>query len=181
MLPLGHVAFTWATLTWLQRRGLARQVDYRAAAAAALLPDLIDKPISLTLLSHSGTTQGLAHTLLAHAAATLATARCKPAWLPYALLFNAHLAADQMWKYPRTLFYPFSGRLDSWRYVGSPTAMFRAYAEIITRPEILAVELAGLVLLAWVAAAHRWHRPLNLRRLLFKGVVDLAYEEASCA
>ncbi|MBN1660832.1 MAG: metal-dependent hydrolase [Anaerolineae bacterium] len=178
---MGHVAYTWAALTWLQRRGLAGHTDYRAAAAAALLPDLIDKPISLTLLSNSGTSQGLAHTLLAHAAATLATARCRPAWLPYALICNAHLAADQMWKYPRTLFYPFSGRLDSWKFMGSPAAMLRAYAEILTRPAILAVELVGLALLAWVVFQHRWYRARNLRRLFFKGIGGAAREEALCA
>ena len=181
MLPLGHVAYTWAALTWLQSRGFACHVDYRTAAVAALLPDLIDKPISLTLLSDSGTSQGIAHTLLAHTAATLATARHKPAWLPYVLLFNAHLAADQMWKYPRTLFYPFSGQLDSWKFMGSPAAMLRAYAEIVTRPAILAVELTGLALLGWVVARGRLYRIANLRRLLFQGAVDVAQRGAPCA
>jgi len=173
MLPLGHVAYTWAALTWLQRRGLAREVDYRAAAAAALLPDLIDKPLALSLLSGSGTSQGVAHTLLAHAALTLAVARRRPAWLPYALVVNAHLLADRMWKYPRTLFYPFSGRLDSWRFVGSPAAMLEAYADIVTRPAILAVELVGLGLLGWVAAERR--------RVLCRGGVGAAQREEACA
>jgi hypothetical protein len=57
MLPLGHVAYTWAALTWLQSRHRASEVDYRAAAVAALLPDLVDKPLSLTLLSDSGTSR----------------------------------------------------------------------------------------------------------------------------
>lgn len=181
MLPLGHVAYTWAALTWLQRRGLAREVDYRTAAIAALLPDLIDKPISLTLLSDSGTSQGIAHTLPAHATATLAIARYRPPWLPYALLANAHLAADQMWKYPRTLFYPFSGQLDFWRFMGSPAAMLDAYAEIIARPAIVAVELVGLALLAWVTLTGKLYRARNLRRLLSAGVLDAVREEDPCA
>ncbi|MGC9332662.1 MAG: hypothetical protein ACP5JJ_00820, partial [Anaerolineae bacterium] len=71
MLPLGHVAYTWAGLTWLQSKGHGKEVDYRYAAVAALLPDLVDKPLSLTLLSNSGTSQGLCHTLLAHSLLTL--------------------------------------------------------------------------------------------------------------
>lgn len=171
MLPFGHVAYTWAALTWLQSRQQATGVDYRGAAVAALLPDLIDKPLSLTLLSSSGTSQGPSHTLLGQALLTLAVARLKPEWLPYALISNGHLLADQMWKYPRTLFYPFSGRLDSWKYMGSPSAMLNAYAEIITRPSILAVEAVGLILLGWVVRRGRLSKKRSLKRLLLEGKV----------
>ena len=58
MLPVGHIAYTWGALTWLQSKGIARNVDYRGAALAALLPDLIDKPLSLTLLSRLGDKPG---------------------------------------------------------------------------------------------------------------------------
>jgi hypothetical protein len=169
MLPLGHVAYTWAALTWLQSRGRAQDVDYRAAAAAAVLPDLIDKPLSLTLLANSGTSQGLSHTLLGHAALTLAVAQFKPGWLPYALIANSHLLTDQMWKYPRTLFFPFSGRLDSWMFMGTLAAMLNAYAEIVTRPSILLVEALGLILIGWTARKARLHRRDSLKRLLYSG------------
>ena len=169
MLPLGHVAYTWAALTWLQSIGQAHSIDYRGATAAALLPDLIDKPLSLTLLANSGTSQGLSHTLLGHAVLTAAVARFKPGWLPYALIANSHLIADQMWKYPRTLFFPFSGHLDSWKFMGSPEAMLSAYAEIATRPSILLVEALGLVLLGWTAQKGQLHRRGSLRRLLHTG------------
>jgi hypothetical protein len=173
MLPLGHVAYTWAGLAWLQSRGRATGVDFRAAAAAALLPDLVDKPLSLTLLSESGTSQGPAHTLLAQGALSLAVARWKPGWLPYALICNSHLLADQMWKYPRTLLFPFSGRLDSWKFMGSPSAMLSAYAEIVTRPAILAVEAAGLALLGWVVLRGRLYRKERLARLLRTGSIEV--------
>ncbi|MEJ2208745.1 MAG: metal-dependent hydrolase [Anaerolineae bacterium] len=173
MLPLGHVAYTWAGLAWLQSRGRAAGVDFRAAAVAALLPDLVDKPLSLTLLSETGTSQGPAHTLLAQAALSLATARCQPGWLPYALICNGHLLADQMWKYPRTLLFPFSGRLDSWKFMGSPAAMLSAYAEIVTRPAILAVEAVGLALLGWVVHRGRLYRRERLARLLRRGTIEL--------
>jgi hypothetical protein len=108
MLPFGHVAYTWAALAWLQSREWATDVDYRGAAVAALLPDLIDKPLTLTLMSSSGTSQGPGHTLLGQALLTAATARLRAEWLPYALISSSHLLADQMWKYPRTLLFPFS-------------------------------------------------------------------------
>ena len=176
MFPTGHIAYTWAALTWLQRNDLALDVDYRGAAVAALLPDLIDKPLSLTLLSDSHTSQGLAHTLLGHALFTATVARFKPKWLPYALVVNSHLAADQMWKYPRTLFFPFSGQLDSWTYMGSPAAMLSAYAEIATRPAILAVEVMGVVLLGWVARKGQLGRKGALKRLLHTGKLMAGHE-----
>lgn len=172
MLPLGHVAYTWAALTWLQSRQRATDVDLRAAAVAALLPDVVDKPLSLTLFSDSGTSQGLAHTLAAQAALTVAIARLKPSWLPYALICNSHLLADQMWKYPRTLLFPFSGRLDSWQFMGSPSAMLAAYAEIVTRPSILAIEAIGLALLGWVVRRGRLYRKRRLVRLLRSGKIE---------
>jgi hypothetical protein len=174
MLPVGHVAYTWAALTWLQSKGKTRNVDYRGAAIAALLPDLIDKPLSLTVFSNSGTSQGGMHTLLGQAMLTAAIARLKPGWLPYALIANSHLAADQMWKYPRTLFFPFSGRLDSWKFMGSPAAMLSAYAEIATRPAIVAVELVGLALLGWVVRRGHLYRRSALKQLLLTGTLSLS-------
>jgi hypothetical protein len=169
MLPFGHVAYTWAALSWLQSRGWATNVDYRGAAVAALLPDLIDKPLTLTLMSDSGTSQGPGHTLLAQALLGAATARWKRAWLPYALISGSHLLADQMWKYPRTLFFPFSGGFDRWKFMGTPSAMLAAYAEIVTRPAILAVEVVGLALFGWLARRHQFHRRQPLKRFLLTG------------
>ena len=178
MMPLGHVAYTWAALAWLQSQGRAADVDYRGAAFAALLPDLLDKPLSLTLFSRSGTSQGIGHTLLGQAALTAAAAACKRRWLPYALIANGHLLADQMWKYRRTLFFPFLGRWDSWQFMGSPRAMVRAYAEILSRPAILAVEAVGLVLLGWVVVRGELYRRPALKRFLRTGRLLPGREDA---
>ncbi|MFN2226345.1 MAG: hypothetical protein ACK2UY_08565, partial [Anaerolineae bacterium] len=96
-----------------------------------------------------------------------------PGWLPYALICNSHLLADQMWKYPRTLFFPLSGRLDSWKFMGSPAAMLSAYAEIVTRPAILVVEAVGLALLGWVVHRGRLYRRSRLARLLRSGSIEM--------
>jgi hypothetical protein len=171
MLPLGHVAYTWAGLTWLQSKQQATNIDYRGAALAAMLPDLVDKPLSLTLFSSSGTSQGPGHTLLGQAFMALSIARLRPGWLPYAFISSSHLIADQMWKYPRTLLFPLCGRLDSWKFMGTPKAMLSAYAEIATRPAIVAVEVVGLALLAWVIHRGQLHRRQNFRQLLLSGKV----------
>jgi hypothetical protein len=178
MLPIGHVAYTWAALTWLQSRGCATRVDYRGAAVAALLPDLIDKPLSLTLLSNSGTSQGFSHTLLGHALLTAAVARLEPRLLPYSLIVNSHLIADQMWSYPRTLLYPFSGEFDSWKFMGTPSAMLDAYAEIVTRPAIIAVEALGVALLACVVRRAKLYRRQSMKRLLRNGRVSVSAKGA---
>lgn len=169
MLPIGHIAYTWAALAWLQSHKQAADIDYRGAALAALLPDLIDKPLSLTLLSGSGTSQGLAHTLLGQALLTLAVVRLKPAWRPYAFLCNSHLLADQMWNYPRTLFFPLLGRFDYWKFMGTPQTMLSAYAEISTRPAIIAVELLGLALLGWAMHKNRLWSKHILKKLFLTG------------
>jgi hypothetical protein len=103
--------------------------------------------------------------------------------LVYALIANSHLVADQMWKYPQTLFFPFSGRLDSWKFMGTPAAMLDAYVEIATRPSIVAVELIGLALLGWVACRGRLYRREGLKRLLKRGRLGGVEKEkaTSCA
>jgi hypothetical protein len=168
-------------VTWLQDHGRAQEIDYRGAALASMLPDLVDKPLSLTLLSESGTSQGLSHTLVGQALLTLAVARLKPAWLPYALISNSHLVADQMWKYPRTLFYPFSGKLDSWKFMGTPSAMLSAYAEIATRPAIVAVEVLGIALMGWVVRKGGLHTKKGLGQLLAGGRLRPREVREACA
>jgi hypothetical protein len=177
MLPIGHIAYAWATAAWLESHGYARDIDYRAAAIAALLPDIVDKPLSLTILSESGTSQGPAHTLVGQALLATAIVYADPKWLPYALISGSHLITDQMWKYPRTLLFPFSGKLDSWQYMGSPTAMLSAYAQIVRRPSIIAIELAGLGLLAWMMYRGRLWRRASLKRMLNRGKLDLDDQE----
>ena len=179
MLPFGHVAYAWAALAWLQSRERATDIDYRGAAMAALLPDLVDKPLTLTLMSGSGTSQGPGHTLLGQVLLTAATAQLKSEWLPYALISGSHLLADRMWKYPHTLFFPFSGRFDSWKFMGTPSAMLDAYAEIATRPEIMAIEAVGLALLGWLVRRHRLYRKGPLKRFLLTGRPDAFLDSSS--
>lgn len=175
MLPVGHIAYTWAGLAILQTLGYARDVDYRRAAVACLLPDLVDKPLSLSIMRGSGTSQTLGHTLLAHTLLTASIARAQRAWLPYALIANGHLISDQMWRYWRTLLFPFSRRFDTWRHMGTPAAMLRAYLEIATRPSVLAVEAVGVGLLAWFVRMAGLGRADRARTFIRTGRITLSW------
>jgi hypothetical protein len=53
--------------------------------------------------------------------------------------------------------------------MGTPSAMLDAYAEIATRPAIMAVEAVGLVLLGWLARRYRLYRKSSLKRFLMTG------------
>lgn len=73
MLPTGHVEFTWAALNLLQRKaGLFREADYRLVALAALAPDLLDKPLALTVYRDTDAALFWGHNLWLHLAVWLA-------------------------------------------------------------------------------------------------------------
>ncbi len=171
MLPAGHIEYTWGALNLLQRKaGLFEDADYRIAALAALLPDLIDKPLSLLIFTDSKTSQGLAHTLLVHLLVSLIVFVWWRKGFVYALAFNGHLLADRIWLYPRTLFFPFLGwQFEPWRFMGSPEAMLDAYAEIVTYPLIITLESIGLVILAWLVVTYHLYRWENLMTFLVSG------------
>jgi len=171
MLPPGHIEYTWGALNLLQRKaGLFEDADYRLAALAALLPDLIDKPLSLLVFTNSKTSQGLAHSLLIHLLVSLIVLVWWRKGFVYALAFNAHLLADRIWLYPRTLFFPFLGwQFEPWRFMGSPEAMLDAYTEIVKYPLIITLESIGLVILAWLVVTYHLYRRENLMAFLASG------------
>jgi hypothetical protein len=178
MLPTAHVEFTWAAANGLQRLSSDprwKDVDYRLLALAAVLPDLIDKPLAVFAFPDSHAALLYGHTLLFHAvlwAATAATGRMRRG-LPYLMALSGHLVADRIWGFPRTLLWPLRGRqFHEWKDVGSPQAFVQAYVDIIRdEPKLLAFEAVGLVLLAWVIADRRLYRGRRLRRLLHTGKV----------
>ncbi len=182
MLPTGHIEFTWAALNLLQRKaGLFRDADYRLVALAALAPDLLDKPLALTVYRDTDAALFWGHNLWFHLAVWLvawvvvrfrerrrdwkspAQGEKPPqgmGWgpLPYLLAFSGHLLADRMWGFQESLFYPLgAGYWHPWVHVGAPQAMLDAYLTIIrSTPIIVAFEVIGLGLLAWFV----WDRRL---------------------
>ena len=154
MLPPGHIEFTWAALNLLQRQaGLFEDADYRLAALAAVLPDLLDKPLATFVLTDAEAALLYGHTALLHGGVWLAAAATGQLdrGLPYLLAFSGHLLADRMWSFSQTLLWPLRGRrFHRWKHVGSPEAILRAYAKIICdEPLLLTFEALGALLLAW--------------------------------
>lgn len=172
MLPPGHIEYAWGALNLAQRRlSLFREADYRLVALAAILPDLIDKPLALFVLSQHHTGHLFGHTLLLHLAAITVVLLWRRQWLVYALAFASHLIADQMWLYPKTLLYPLLGwEFQTWRFLGSPGAMWLAYHDLLVgTPELIICELVGLGILGWLVASHRLYKRNNLVRFLWSG------------
>jgi hypothetical protein len=168
MLPTGHVEFTWAALNLLQRRrGIFPEADYRFVALAALAPDLLDKPLALTVYRNTSAALFWGHNAWLHitvwasvliavmgvAARPMMARRqrriARARWctslspaisrvLPYLLAFSGHLLADRMWGFQESLFYPFgAGYWHPWVHVGEPAAMLEAYLAIIRTTPIL--------------------------------------------
>ncbi len=192
MLPTGHIEFTWAALNLVQRRtGWFCDADYRLVAIAALAPDLLDKPLALTLYRDTQAALFWGHNLWLHIAAwliawavvvRLATSRARTGTvrrqfagvLPYLLAFSGHLVADRMWAFRESLFYPVgAGYWHPWVHVGEPAAMLAAYLHIIrTTPILVAFEVAGAVLLAWFVLDRRLWESGRLARFLRTGRPD---------
>jgi len=172
MFPVGHVAYTWGAVNVLQRHIPEwANVDYRWLAVAAMLPDIADKPLAVTVFRDSQTSQGLFHTLLFHlAVAAIALAVWRWRSLPYLLAFNTHLVFDQMWHHPETLFFPFKGwEFDPYRFVGTPEAMVSVYWDIFLLPQIWIAEGIGAIILAFFFFHYRLYRWPNLRHFLLTG------------
>ncbi|MER2598221.1 MAG: metal-dependent hydrolase [Caldilineales bacterium] len=154
MLPPAHIEFTWAALNALQRRaGLFPKADYRLIALAAVLPDLVDKPLATFVLTDEDAALLFGHTALVHSgvwASAWAAGKLEQA-LPYLLAFSGHLLADRMWSFRQTLCWPLRGRrFHQWKHVGSPQAILQAYLHVIRQePLLITFELLGALLLAW--------------------------------
>ncbi len=156
MLPPAHIEFTWAVTDLVQKKlHRWKDVDFRLMALAAILPDLIDKPLAVFVFPESHAALLYAHTLILHIAAWAAAMKSpwKKVLLPYLLAFSGHLIGDRIWLFGQTFLYPFKGRkFLEWRNVGSVRDFGKAYADIAREEPILVYfEIIGLVLL-WVFA-----------------------------
>ncbi|HVY62726.1 MAG TPA: metal-dependent hydrolase [Planctomycetota bacterium] len=106
MLPLGHTG-----ITALVARRLDRAADLRAVAIAAVLPDLVDKPIAFLFPGFArGWTRLAGHSLLFLALFALVAGL---AWRRRALVLvlacALHLVLDLNFDIPHTTFWPFLG------------------------------------------------------------------------
>lgn len=172
MFPVGHVAYTWGAVNVLQRHVPEwADVDYRWLAVAAVLPDIADKPLAMTVFRESQTSQGLFHTLLLHlVVAAIALSLWRWRSVPYLLAFNVHLVFDQIWHHPETFFFPFLGwEFDPYRFMGTPEAMVSVYRDIFLLPQIWLAEGIGALILVILFVHYRLYHWSNLRRFLLPG------------
>ncbi len=176
MFPLGHLGLTLA-LVLVARRGFADfRVDYRLLLVGALLPDLIDKPLSL-VLGVAG--RNVAHTLLFTLILSFflllrsrPTLRSRKAlWvaplLAFAIGSGTHLLLDRMWALPEILLWPFLGLafpLDPF----DPLSLLEGYQD----PYVLIGDVVGAAVLGYVVWRHRLYRWGNFLRFLRRGRLE---------
>jgi len=173
MLPPAHVEFTWAVANLVQKLRPRWRLDYRLLALGATLPDLVDKPMAMTLFRRSNAALLIGHTALFHVALWLLaflTGRQRR-WWPYILAAQGHLVLDRIWGFPRTFLWPFRGlAFHRWRNVGSPHRFLTAYLHIITEePFLILSEVWGALALLWFLADRRLLDRRRLRIFLWTG------------
>jgi LexA-binding, inner membrane-associated putative hydrolase len=106
MFVLGHAGIAVGIV-----HAIDRKADLRWVPVAALLPDLIDKPIWLLLPGFAnGWTRNVAHSVTGLAVFTILVTAClgRRAW-PYVLAYASHLILDRMWFDSLILTWPLEG------------------------------------------------------------------------
>ncbi len=161
MLVFGH-----AGLTISAARAVDRDVDPRWAAALALGPDLLDKPVSLLCPALvNSNTRGFGHTALAAlfvlTALLIWKRRLKPALVLWAC-YAGHFLLDNMWRNDNLaiLFWPLLG--DFPPFVRGPIA------NSFTPWNVLG-EVVGLILLYKLARRHGLFERAKLAAFLKSG------------
>ena len=126
------------------------QVDYRKVALAAVLPDLIDKPLAMLVFPEWKAGLLFAHAPVFHLLALWLT-RKRPTLFAYALALFSHIVGDRIWYFGNTFWFPFRGlRFHRWRDIGNPRSFGRAYRDLfVRRPGLVLYELAALLVLLW--------------------------------
>lgn len=163
---------SWRSRLWDRAQVLPRSVlrlgmDLRLLMFGALLPDIVDKPLSFWLLpeavNHS--TRSVGHSLLFNAA-LLATALvvlwlAGRAW-PVALALGSigHLLLDKMWEIPAILLWPFLG----WSFPRGTTSLDEYFLFYLTGVLKSPVDLVGVLVLVWFAI-QLYHRRAFFRFL----------------
>src|SRR5438093_12013945 len=82
------------------------QVDYRKVALAAVLPDLIDKPLAMFVFPELKAGLLFAHAPVLHLLALWLT-RKRPTLFAYALALFSYILGDRIWYFVDTFLSPF--------------------------------------------------------------------------
>jgi inner membrane protein len=171
MFALGHLGLSWGGAVLLveaarrlpdrrdpdlsgprERMGL----DYRFVILGSLLPDLIDKPLGVYVLTDTlGSGRAFGHSLLflaLLAAAALVLRRpYRTAFASIAFGCAAHLLLDRMWAEPETLVWPLLHRT-------APPEELEGWAgqmldQLASNPAVYVPEIAGGLIVAALSLA----------------------------
>ena len=129
------------------------RMDIRLLLIGSLLPDIIDKPTGQFFFRETFSNGRIfSHTLLFLILVTVAGfslyRRYSKSWL---LIFSlgtfTHLVFDQMWRTPRTLFWPLLGLSFEREDITNWTS--NIFHALFTEPAVYIPELVGVVILIW--------------------------------
>ncbi|MFC1989726.1 metal-dependent hydrolase [Chloroflexota bacterium] len=134
---------------------LGTHVDIRLLVIASILPDIIDKPLGIYIFGEAISNGRIfCHTLLFLFLVTMAGVylyRSSGKTHLFAVSFGilTHLIFDQMWRNPRTLFWPVLGL--TFDRADAPGWLISILNALLTDPATYLPELAGAVILGWFA------------------------------
>lgn len=168
MFVFGHVGLTSLTARAIEKSTNEKRIDYRLVVIGSLLPDLIDKPIGRILFqSRFESGRVFAHTL---AFVLLLTGiglyrfyrYKKIGWLVLAGGSILHDIFDQMWMFPKILFWPLlSGAFKKPAHglaKGSLTWLPPEYHRLITNPYNYIPEIIGaIIIIYFVVRLYKYH------------------------
>jgi inner membrane protein len=148
-----------------------RRVDYRFILIGAVLPDLVDGILNVTVM-HEPADRSVAHTLVAVLAVTVFIllvfkGERRQSLFGIGVGWLMHLVGDGMWQAPRTFFWPaFGTRFSvrppepySWDLIAHPLDHLATWGG----------ELLGLAVLSWFWVAFRVGEDDRLRLFLKDG------------
>ena len=145
-------------------------IDFRFVIIGSMLPDMIDKPLGVFVLSGQlGTGRAFAHSLAFVSAIALVAllwpGLARRLLAPLALGAAAHLVFDQMWRQPRTLLWPLLG----WRLERADVRgwLEQMLEQLSSDPYIYVSEAAGAALVVLLVVSLLRRR--GLRDFLLTG------------
>jgi len=176
MIFFGHLGIT-LLIVFVIFTLLKQNIDYRFVLVGAVLPDIIDKPIGDYLL-YSVFQNGriFAHTLLFIAVLTLVGLWVEKKYRTNVVEILAmgavfHLAEDQLWLNPGTLFWPMLG----WEF---PKLYLEDYAghiwdTLLHNPQAYVPEIIGITIIIGFIAYFRLYKVENLKAFLKSGKLEV--------
>jgi len=164
MFLLGHLGIGLG-LAWLLSWKSPTRVNYRFVLFGAILPDLIDKPLSYV----TGLDSRLwAHTFLfLFVILALSFVPAFRALRPVGFGVATHLILDEIWHQPAVVLYPAYG----WSFRPAPFNVDLWFETLLHDPYVQAGEIVGFVVLiafAWIHGIRSWK---TLREFVVHGVL----------